>query len=117
MVAKFIAHGSDRADAVRRLTRALDDVVRCWACVNNGRFLRELVNHPQFTAAAAMTTTRLDEWAAGKAQSRCSLRPEPPDADLAHCRRPARRRSGRTVRMGRSGNNGSTACQRGARLT
>ena len=63
MVAKFIAHGVDRADAVRRLTRALDDVPLL-GLRNNGRFLRDLVNHPQFTAAQ-LTTTRLDEWAAG----------------------------------------------------
>jgi len=62
MVAKFIAHGSDRADAIRRLTRALDDVPLL-GLPSNGRFLRELVNHPQFMAAA-MTTTTLDEWAA-----------------------------------------------------
>jgi geranyl-CoA carboxylase alpha subunit len=62
MVAKFIAHGHDRADAVRRLTRALEDVPLL-GLKNNGRFLRDLVNHPQFTAAT-MTTTRLDEWAA-----------------------------------------------------
>ena len=62
MVAKFIAHGHDRADAVRRLTRALEDVPLL-GVKNNGHFLRGLVNHPQFTAAA-LTTTRLDEWAA-----------------------------------------------------
>jgi geranyl-CoA carboxylase alpha subunit len=61
MVAKFIAHGSDRADAIRRLTRALEGVPLL-GLRNNGRFLRDLVNHPQFTAAQ-LTTTRLDEWA------------------------------------------------------
>ncbi len=62
MLAKFIVHGTDRADAVRRLTRALDDVPLLGPATN-GRFLRDLVNHPQFTAAT-LTTTRLDEWAA-----------------------------------------------------
>ncbi len=62
MVAKFIAHGSDRADAVRRLTRALEEVPLL-GLHNNGGFLRDLVRHPQFTAAQ-MSTTRLDEWAA-----------------------------------------------------
>ena len=62
MLAKFIAHGRDRADAVRRLTRALQDVPLV-GLPNNGRFLRDLVNHPQF-AAAQLTMTRLDEWAA-----------------------------------------------------
>ena len=62
MVAKFVAHGTDRADAVRRLTRALDEVPLL-GLRTNGRFLRDLVNHPQFTAAQ-LTTARLDEWAA-----------------------------------------------------
>ncbi len=76
MVAKFVAHGSDRADAVRRLTRALEDVPLL-GLKNNGRFLRDLLNHPQFSAAE-MTTTRLDEWAA--AGEPLVQRPAPPDA-------------------------------------
>ena len=76
MVAKFIAHGSDRADAVRRLSRALEDVP-LFGPRNNGRFLRDLVNHAQF-AGAEMTTTRLDEWAA--AGEALLQRPVPPDA-------------------------------------
>jgi geranyl-CoA carboxylase alpha subunit len=62
MVAKFIAHGRDRDDAIRRLTRALAEVPLI-GLASNGRFLRDLLNHPQFRAAA-LTTTRLDEWAA-----------------------------------------------------
>jgi len=62
MVAKFVAHGRDRADAVRRLTRALEQAPLIGPR-NNGRFLRDLINHPQFSAAG-LTTTRLDEWAA-----------------------------------------------------
>jgi geranyl-CoA carboxylase alpha subunit len=62
MVAKFIAHGRDREDAIRQLTRALEDVPLV-GLRNNGRFLRDLVNHPQFVASQ-LTTTRLDEWAA-----------------------------------------------------
>jgi len=76
MVAKFIAHGSDRADAIRRLARALEDVP-LFGPRNNGRFLRDLVRHPQFLAAE-MTTTRLDEWAA--AGEPLLQRPAPPDA-------------------------------------
>ncbi len=76
MVAKFIAHGSSRADAVRRLTRALE-AVPLLGVVNNGRFLRDLLQHPQFTAAT-MTTTRLDEWAA--AGEPLLQRPAPPEA-------------------------------------
>jgi geranyl-CoA carboxylase alpha subunit len=75
MVAKFIAHGRDRADAVRRLTRALEEVPLL-GLRNNGRFLRDLVNHPQFSAAQ-LTTTRLDEWAA--AGEPLLLRPQPSD--------------------------------------
>ncbi len=65
LVAKFIAHGHDRADALRRLTRALADVPLL-GLANNGPFLRDLLQHPQFVAAQ-MTTTRLDEWAAAGA--------------------------------------------------
>ena len=75
MVAKFIAHGTDRADAVRRLTRALDDVPLL-GLRSNGRFLRDLINHPQFTASQ-LTTTRLDEWAANGEP--LLQRPVPPD--------------------------------------
>jgi len=76
MVAKFIVHGRDRADAIRRLTRALEEVPLIGPR-NNGRFLRDLVNHAQF-GGATLTTTRLDEWAAG-----CDAllqRPSPPEA-------------------------------------
>ena len=62
MVAKFVAHGRDRADALRQLTRALEDTPLLGPR-NNGRFLRDLLRHPQFTGAQ-LTTTRLDEWAA-----------------------------------------------------
>jgi geranyl-CoA carboxylase alpha subunit len=75
MVAKFIAHGSDRADAIRRLTRALEQVPLL-GIANNGRFLRDLLQHADF-AGAAMTTTRLDDWAAhGEALLQ---RPAPPE--------------------------------------
>ncbi|MBI5721610.1 MAG: carbamoyl-phosphate synthase subunit L [Burkholderiales bacterium] len=75
MVAKFIAHGRDRADAIRRLTRALEEVP-LFGPASNGRFLRDLVNHPRF-AAATLTTTLLDEWqGAGEA---LLARPAPPE--------------------------------------
>ncbi len=79
MVAKFIAHGHDRADAVRRLTRALEDVPLL-GLRNNGRFLRDLIQHPQFTAAQ-LSTTRLDEWAAATGDEAQALmrRPRPGD--------------------------------------
>jgi geranyl-CoA carboxylase alpha subunit len=83
MVAKFIAHGHDRADAVRRLTRALEDVPLL-GLRNNGRFLRDLINHPLFTAAQ-MSTTRLDEWAAATGDEAPALmqRPQPDDETWA----------------------------------
>ncbi len=62
MVAKVIAHGRDREDAIRRLTAAIEDAPLV-GLRNNGRFLRDLVNHPAFRAAG-MHTTLLDEWAA-----------------------------------------------------
>ena len=79
MVAKLIAHGRDRADAVRRLTRALEDLPLV-GLRNNGRFLRDLINHPQFTAAE-LTTTTLDVWAAEPEATRPTLlcRPAPPE--------------------------------------
>jgi len=80
MVAKFIAHGHDRTDAVRRLTRALEDVP-LFGVAQNGRFLRDLLHHPRFTAAT-MTTTLLDEWAAAGNESLLQ-RPEPPDSAWA----------------------------------
>jgi geranyl-CoA carboxylase alpha subunit len=61
MVAKFIAHGRTRDDAIRQLVRALQDVPLIGP-LNNGRFLCELLQHPQFQQAQ-LTTTRLDEWA------------------------------------------------------
>jgi geranyl-CoA carboxylase alpha subunit len=83
MVAKFIAHGHDREDAVRRLTRALEDVPLL-GLRNNGRFLRDLINHPQFTAAQ-LSTTRLDEWAAASGDAAPALmqRPQPDDETWA----------------------------------
>ncbi|MFO1328113.1 MAG: biotin carboxylase N-terminal domain-containing protein [Rubrivivax sp.] len=76
MVAKFIAHGTSRADAVRRLVRALADAPLIGP-LNNARFLRDLLLHPQFRDAQ-MTTTRLDEWAAGGTEPLLQ-RPVPPD--------------------------------------
>jgi geranyl-CoA carboxylase alpha subunit len=75
MVAKFIAHGRDRNDAIRRLVRALADAPLVGP-INNGSFLRGLLQHPQFRAAQ-LTTTRLDEWAA--AGEPLLQRPQPSD--------------------------------------
>ncbi len=62
MVAKVVAHGRDRADAIRRLRAAIADAPLV-GLRNNGRFLRDLLAHPAFEAAQ-MHTGLLDEWAA-----------------------------------------------------
>ncbi|NJD31996.1 MAG: ATP-grasp domain-containing protein [Gammaproteobacteria bacterium] len=62
MVAKVIAHGRARADAIRRLSAALEDAPLV-GLKNNGRFLRDLLAHPAFVEAR-MNTSLLDEWAA-----------------------------------------------------
>jgi acetyl/propionyl-CoA carboxylase alpha subunit len=77
LLAKLVVHGHDRADAIRRLTLALEDAPLL-GLANNGRYLRDLLNHPAFTGAA-MTTTQLDDWAA--AGEPPSLRPQPGDDD------------------------------------
>jgi geranyl-CoA carboxylase alpha subunit len=60
MVAKLIVHGRDRDDAIRRLRAALRDAPLL-GLRNNGRFLADLVDHPDFRRAA-MTTTSIDRW-------------------------------------------------------
>ncbi len=62
MLAKVIVHGRDRADALRRLAAALEDAPLLGP-KTNGRYLRDLVRHPDFVAGA-VTTRRLDDWAA-----------------------------------------------------
>ena len=61
MVAKFIVHGRDRAEALRRLGAALEDAPLL-GLKNNGRFLRDLLRHEAF-AASQMHTTLIDDWA------------------------------------------------------
>jgi geranyl-CoA carboxylase alpha subunit len=61
MVAKVIAYGRDRGDAIRRLRAALAHTPLL-GLRNNSRFLADLLAHPDF-ANAQMTTTRIDEWA------------------------------------------------------
>ncbi|MCW5659156.1 MAG: ATP-grasp domain-containing protein [Burkholderiaceae bacterium] len=62
MVAKLIAHGPDRADAVRQLVAALD-ASPLLGPRNNGRFLRDLLQSEAFSTAT-VTTASLDEWSA-----------------------------------------------------
>lgn len=60
MVAKIIAHGRDRDDAIRRLRAALQNSPLL-GLRNNGRFLADLVDHPAFRGAS-MSTTLIDQW-------------------------------------------------------
>jgi len=61
MLAKLIVHGRDRQDAIRRLAAALADSPLL-GLNNNGRFLRDLLIHPDF-GAARLDTRSLDVWA------------------------------------------------------
>jgi geranyl-CoA carboxylase alpha subunit len=62
MVAKLIAHGRDRGDAIRQLIAALADAPLL-GVRNNARFLADLLRSDAFTRVQ-MTTTQLDDWAA-----------------------------------------------------
>ena len=79
MVAKVIVHGRDRADALRRLAAALEDTPLL-GLRNNGRYLRDLVRHPEFVAGQ-VTTKRLDDWAARREP--INVAPVPDDEDWA----------------------------------
>jgi geranyl-CoA carboxylase alpha subunit len=73
MVAKVIAHGATRAEAIAKLVQALDDAPLVGLAAN-GRFLRDLVTHPDFVGAR-MTTTRIDAW--GESGEPILARPTP----------------------------------------
>jgi geranyl-CoA carboxylase alpha subunit len=77
MVAKVIAHGQDRNEAIRRLMVALEDTPLL-GINNNGRFLRDLVHHESFRAAR-MHTALLDEWSASGQPP--LQRPQPTEED------------------------------------
>ena len=59
MVAKLIAHGIDRNDAIARLTSALD-ATEIGGVVTNLTFLRWLVRHPAFLAGSVSTAFLVD---------------------------------------------------------
>jgi geranyl-CoA carboxylase alpha subunit len=77
LLAKLIVHGRDRADALRRLAAALEDAPLL-GLPTNARYLRDLLRHPDFVAGA-ITTDRLDAWAAAGAA--IGRRPAPADED------------------------------------
>ena len=77
MVAKVIAHGRDRTDAIRRLRAALEDAPLLGPATN-GRFLRDMLAHASFRTAT-MHTTLLDEWLDG--DEAILQRPQPDEAD------------------------------------
>ena len=77
MVAKVIAHGRDRVDAIRRLRAALEDAPLLGPATNV-RFLRDLLDHERFRSAT-MHTTLLDEWLDG--DEAILQRPQPDEAD------------------------------------
>jgi len=54
MIAKLIAHGSDRNAALDRMGRALDDF-RIDGISTNIAFLRKLMDHPRFRAGDTFT--------------------------------------------------------------
>jgi acetyl/propionyl-CoA carboxylase alpha subunit len=59
MIAKLIAHGADREEALERLARALDETV-IEGVVTNLPFLRWLVAHPLFRAGGVSTAFLAD---------------------------------------------------------
>lgn len=79
MVAKVIGYGVTRTDAIRCLMAALADAPLL-GLANNGRFLRDLVDHDAFRNAK-MHTSLLDEWAADN--DKLMQRPVPQDQDWA----------------------------------
>ncbi len=55
MLGKVIAHGADRAEAIDRLARALDDTVLLGLTTNRG-FLARLLRHPAFVEGMSVST-------------------------------------------------------------
>ena len=75
LLAKVIAYGTTRAEALRRLRRALADAT-LFGVRTNARFLRDLLASDEFSQAA-MHTSMLDEWAVE--QRPLLKRPSPTD--------------------------------------
>jgi geranyl-CoA carboxylase alpha subunit len=81
MLAKLIVHGRDRPDAIRRLVALLEDAPLL-GVTTNARFLRDLLRHSEFHAAALHTAT-LDDWAAAGAPLLAPRQPSEADWLLA----------------------------------
>jgi geranyl-CoA carboxylase alpha subunit len=79
MVAKIIAHGATRADAIRRLTAAIE-ANPLFGPATNAKFLADLLKTPEF-AGAKMYTAMIDEWDANAAA--ILARPAPSAGTLA----------------------------------
>ena len=62
MIAKVIAYGADRAEAIRRLTRSLQQS-ELYGLRNNREFLVEVINHPVFVEGRATTGFLASEFA------------------------------------------------------
>jgi len=67
MLAKFIAHGPTRDDAIRQLVHALE-VAPLFGPVTNAGLLHRLIQHPAF-AQAQIDTGTLDTWQAERQES------------------------------------------------
>jgi len=61
MLAKVIAHGSDRTQAVARLAGAIDEL-RVYGITTNRGFLRWLLRHPPVAGGSATTATIDADW-------------------------------------------------------
>jgi geranyl-CoA carboxylase alpha subunit len=81
LLAKVIAHGRNREDAIRRLIAALENAPLL-GVTNNGRFLCDLLDHECFRSAT-MHTALLDDWAAGEEPILKRLQPTEADWQLA----------------------------------
>ncbi|MFC4724132.1 acetyl/propionyl/methylcrotonyl-CoA carboxylase subunit alpha [Glycocaulis abyssi] len=55
MIAKIIAHGGDREEAIERLIDAIDSDVGVWPVRTNAGFLRRALAHPDFAAGDVYT--------------------------------------------------------------
>ncbi|GGH02411.1 MAG TPA: methylcrotonoyl-CoA carboxylase [Oceanicaulis sp.] len=55
MIAKIIAHGEDRTDAIDRLVDAIDSDVGVWPVRTNAGFLRAALSHGEFRAGDVYT--------------------------------------------------------------